>query len=50
MKVGEVPPNVVMLHEDLVSCLQEWEQIIPRPLHPEMVEEWKNEMKNYLTK
>jgi hypothetical protein len=39
-----------MLNDQLATCLEEWEQIMPRPLHPEMVEEWKNEMKNCLAK
>jgi len=39
-----------MLNEQLSDCLEEWEKIVPRPLHQEMVEQWKNEMKNYLAK
>ena len=50
MKVREMPTEVRMLNEQLSDCLEEWEKIVPRPLHREMVEEWKNEMKNYLAK
>lgn len=50
MKVREMPTDVRMLNEQLSDCLEEWEKIVPRPLHREMVEEWKNEMKNYLAK
>lgn len=50
MKVREIPIDVQMLNEELASCLEGWEQIVPRPLHSDMVEEWKNEMKNYLAK
>ena len=45
-----MPTDVRMLNEQLSDCLEEWEKVVPRPLHREMVEEWKNEMKNYLAK
>ena len=50
MKLREMPTDVRMLNEQLSDCLEEWEKIVPRPLHQEMVEQWKNEMKNYLAK
>lgn len=45
-----MPHNVNMLNEQIALCLEEWEKIMPRPLHAEMVEEWKNDMKNCLAK
>ena len=48
MKVRLMPSELQMLNEHLAACLEEWETFIPKPHHSNMVEEWKNEMKNYL--
>ena len=47
MKVKFAPTEVHMLN-DLSSCLEEWEKVVPRPLHVGLMEEWKNEMKAYI--
>ena len=41
-------PSGIQVMNDLCSCLEEWETIMPRPLHNGLMEEWKNEMKAYI--
>jgi hypothetical protein len=48
MKVKLFTPEIQMIHENLTSCLEDWEKFIPKPLHSEFSEEWKNDMKRFL--
>jgi hypothetical protein len=34
--------------ESLATCLEDWTTFIPKPYHSGLVEEWKNEMKNFM--
>jgi hypothetical protein len=40
--------EVSMIHEEIAECLGEWESFIPKPHHSDLVEVWKNEMKQHL--
>ena len=48
MKASQMTHDVSMIHEEIAACLEDWESFIPKPHHSDLVEVWKNEMKQYL--
>ena len=43
-----LPNEVQTMTESLATCLEDWTTFIPKPHHSGLVEEWKNEMKNFM--
>lgn len=43
-----LPSEVQLMTESLATCLEDWSLFIPKPHHSGLVEEWKNEMKNFM--
>ena len=43
-----LPIEVQTMTENLAACLEDWTTFIPKPHHSGLVEEWKNEMKNFM--
>ena len=43
-----LPIEVQSMTENLAACLEDWTTFIPKPHHSGLVEEWKNEMKNFM--
>ena len=31
------------------TTLKQWETFVPKPLHADLVEEWKNDIKNHMS-
>jgi hypothetical protein len=44
-----LPNEVQAMTESLATCLEDWTTFIPKPHHSGLVEEWKNEMKNFMS-
>ena len=40
--------QVQLMTENLAECLEDWTNFIPKPHHSGLVEEWKNDMKNFM--
>lgn len=48
MKPLTLPSEVQSMTEQLSACLEDWSAFIPKPHYEGVVEEWKNEMKNFI--
>ena len=48
MKPLTLPNEVQSMTEQLSACLEDWSAFIPKPHYEGVVEEWKNEMKNFI--
>ena len=42
-------PEVVYMFDELSKCIEQWETFVPKPLHADLVEEWKNDIKNHMS-
>lgn len=49
MKASRLTGDVRMLHEQLSDCLEQWESFMPKPQHSDLIEVWKNDMKQHLS-
>jgi hypothetical protein len=49
MKSPNLKPDVGKMVEYVADALEHWETFIPKPAHKDLVEEWKNEFKQYIT-
>jgi len=45
---ASLPFELAHMTEELSACLEDWSTFIPKPHHAGLVEEWKNEMKNFM--
>ena len=48
MKVNKLPIESTVMFDHLSQCLEDWEKVIPRSSHSGLIEQWKNEMKQYI--
>jgi YqaJ-like viral recombinase domain len=48
MNANKFPHDSIIMFDHLSQCLEDWEQVLPRPKYSGLVEQWKNEMKQYL--
>jgi hypothetical protein len=44
-----LPSESPMLFDEISNCLGDWAKTIPKPHHLDLVEEWKNTMKDYIS-
>ena len=43
-----VPDEVHLMFDELSRCLEEWETILPKPSHDDLIDEWKMDFKRYI--
>jgi hypothetical protein len=43
-----VPDEVHLMFDELSKCLEEWEIVMPKPSHSDLVDEWKTDFKRYV--
>jgi len=48
MKSTKLPTEVTLMIEHLSECLQNWEQLCPKPRHTEFIRDWKETLKNHV--
>jgi hypothetical protein len=48
MKSRNLPVELVLMIEHLSECLETWEQICPKPMHSDFVNEWKGTLKDHI--
>ena len=44
-----LPSETPIMFDDISHCLEDWAKTIPKPHHLDLVEEWKNSMKDYIS-
>ena len=43
-----VPDEVHLMFDELSRCLEEWETVMPKPSHTDLIDEWKMDFKRYV--